>query len=188
MRLLRFYYFLFLFRVIIFFSVHMLQAAQGAVRLEGDVITSHGSVSSLPTGSAMALGLSGRGRGSSSPADNASVCTCTCTRSRSRNDGYRSGDSPPYASGSVYGGVVTGRGIGSSGDRGDGDDGCSGDDDDDEDDDGCEPQDIQLDTFYDGRAGTSTSADPYSCRQRVVQTQQQHQQQQQLQNEHRSSI
>jgi hypothetical protein len=32
----------------------------------------------------------------------------------------------------------------------------------------------------------STSADPYSCRQRVVQTQQQ--QQQQLQNEHRSSI
>ncbi|XP_001945406.1 two pore potassium channel protein sup-9 [Acyrthosiphon pisum] len=175
-----------------------LQAAQGAVRLEGDVITSHGSVSSLPMGSAMTAGGSGRGRGSSSPADNASVCTCTCTRSRSRNDGYRSGDSPPYASG--YG-VGTGRGVGSGGDRDDGDDGCSGDDDDDEDDDGtCEPQDIQLDTFYDGRETASTSADPYRCRQRVVQTQrqqrqyqqqqqqQQQQQLQQLQNEHRSSI
>lgn len=101
----------------------------------------------------------GRGRGTSSPADNASVCTCTCTRARARNDGYRSG-SLPYASGSIY---DDGREIGNVDDDaivcGDGvgfDDG-----------DACEVQNIKLETFYDGYP---SPVDPYSCRQRVVQT------------------
>ncbi|VVC45412.1 Two pore domain potassium channel,Potassium channel domain,Two pore domain potassium channel, TASK [Cinara cedri] len=128
-----------------------LQAAQGAVRLDGDVITAHGSVSSLPTGTMTSA--MGRVRGLSSPPDNASVCTCTC--SRSRNDVYRS-SSPPryYASGSIY----------------DGDGGGIGDVDGDDDD--CEEQNIiQLDTFYDSYQSTASGADPYQCRQRVVPTQ-----------------
>lgn len=127
-----------------------LQAAQGAVRLEGDVITAHGSVSSLPMGTVAAV--YGRGRGSSSPADNASVCTCTCTRSRSRNDGYRVSGSPPYPSGSVY-----------DGGEDDADDDCSG---------GEPLHDIQLETFYHAAAYPVSPVDPAdSCRQRVVQTQ-----------------
>lgn len=143
--------------IIIFFFCS--QAAQGAVRLEGDVITAHGSVSSLPMGTMMAtsMGGRGRGRGSSSPADNASVCTCTCTRPRSRNDGYRSG-SLAYASGSIY---DSGRGIGDA-DEDDGG-GVGGFDDGDE----CDVQNIRLETFYDVYP---SPVDPYSCRQRVVQT------------------
>lgn len=148
------------------------QAAQGAVRLEGDVITAHGSVSSLPMATIASTGGRG-GMRSSSPADNASVCTCTCTRPRSRNDGYRAGTSPPYASGSIYDGGGFGGGGGD--DCGGGDDSGEGEDcDDDGDDGGCDVQDIQLETFYD--AYTPSSVDPYNCRQRVVQTQ------------HRSSI
>lgn len=159
------------------------QAAQGAVRLEGDVITAHGSVSSLPTGgmaSSSMAAKAGRGMGSSSPADNASVCTCTCTRARSRNDLYRAAGSPPYASGSIYdgggggGGVIVGFGGAGAYDASVADeDACGGGDD---------AQDIQLDTFYDGygaaaSAAAAAAADPYSCRQRVVHTMQ-----------HRSSI
>lgn len=141
------------------------QAAQGAVRLEGDVITAHGSVSSLPMGTFAAV--SGRGRGSSPPADNASVCTCTCTRSRSRNDGgYRVTGSPSYASGSVYDG----------GGNDDVDDADDGDDADDRD----ESRDIQLDTFYLHAASpTDGHQPPDNCRQRVVQMRHHH---------HRSSI
>lgn len=126
----------------------LLQAAQGAVRLDGDVITAHGSVSSLPMGTITTL--SGRGRGSSSPADNASVCTCTCTRSRSRNDGYHVSGSTAYASGSVY-----------DGGENDVDDDCSG---------GEPPHDIQLETFYHAAAYPSPVDLPDNCRQRVVQT------------------
>lgn len=67
--------------------------------MEGDVITAHGSVSSLhPIGGSAAGG--GRGvRGSSSPDDNTSVCSCTCDRwgaGASGGASYRSG-SPSYA-------------------------------------------------------------------------------------------
>ncbi|XP_050533079.1 two pore potassium channel protein sup-9-like isoform X2 [Daktulosphaira vitifoliae] len=69
-----------------------LQAAQVAVRLEGDVITAHGSVSSLPIGSIAAVTMT-TGKGSISPDDNTSVCSCSCDRWAS-SSGYRPGS--PY--------------------------------------------------------------------------------------------
>jgi hypothetical protein len=51
------------------FSLNLLQAAQGAVRLEGDVITANGSIISGQLG----------GVDSNSLDDGASVCSCSCS-------------------------------------------------------------------------------------------------------------
>lgn len=75
------------------------QAAQVAVRLEGDVITAHGSVSSLPIGSMAAVAMTS-GKDSMSPDDNTSVCSCSCDRWAS-SSGYRTGS--PYLPNSVIG-------------------------------------------------------------------------------------
>lgn len=130
-----------------------LQAAQGAVRLEGDVITKHGSVSSLSAGTTPAV--TGRGLSSPSPADNTSTCTCSCTRHRSRTDVYRSG-SPLYGSGSVYDG---------------GGGGCDDENVMQGDAAAYDPQNIHMETFYDAYPLQQSPPvdDPYQVRQRFVQ-------------------
>nr|XP_024217946.1 two pore potassium channel protein sup-9 isoform X2 [Halyomorpha halys] len=63
-----------------------LQAAQGAVRLEGDVITANGSL------------MSGRPLGeSSSVGETGSVCSCTCTCWQKRRSPLPSPQTPPAA-------------------------------------------------------------------------------------------